>query len=241
MKVSDCARLVYNVHVCCTCTVLHCTLKCVTFSFTRTVNGVYCLLSTCRNDNGEDIFVHQVLCNLCTVHWAIQLQERLSACVIVLTLYWLKLSTQLAPHFFILCLFPFILHPPPVYVSSSNNSTPLLHYFLVIYKFSISMSPSFFLYCLPHLYFSLPRVSRRLSSRTTPTSICAVLAMERLWSSLWSKVPKALKQPRSRVQTELPSRGVNTHVSQYAVKVHLHIVQSQILVLHRNIDLFSLL
>lgn len=216
-------------------------MKRVTFSFTRTVNGVYCLLSTCRNDNGEDIFVHQVLCNLCTVHWAIQLQERLSACVIVLTLYWLKLSTQLAPHFFILCLFPFILHPPPVYVSSSNNSTPLLHYFLVIYKFSISMSPSFFLYCLPHLYFSLPRVSRRLSSRTTPTSICAVLAMERLWSSLWSKVPKALKQPRSRVQTELPSRGVNTHVSQYAVKVHLHIVQSQILVLHRNIDLFSLL
>ena len=129
-------------------------MKRVTFSFTRTVNGVYCLLSTCRNDNGEDIFVHQVLCNLCTVHWAIQLQERLSACVIVLTLYWLKLSTQLAPHFFILCLFPFILHPPPVYVSSSNNSTPLLHYFLVIYKFSISMSPSFFYTAYP-TYISL--------------------------------------------------------------------------------------
>lgn len=211
-------------------------MKHVTFSFTRTVNGVYCLLSTCRNDNGEDIFVHQVLCNLCTVHWAIQLQERLSACVIVLTLYWLKLSTQLAPFSYYASSLLFSI-PPPVYVSSSNNSTPLLHYFWsFINSPYLCLLPSF---CTAYpTYISLSHTCRRLSSRTTPTSICAVLAMERLWSSLWSKVPKGLKQPRSRVQTELPSRGVNTHVSQYAVQVHLHIVQSQILVLHRNMICF---
>ena len=164
------------------------------------------ILSTYRNDNGEDIFVHQVLCNLCTVHWAIQLHERLLMCVIVLTLSTdssssIQLSSLLWFHNMPLSSNSLLL---PMFVCSTNISLPLLHYCLLI--------PS--ILHIPPTYLCLS--SRRLSSRTTPTSICAVLAMERQWNSLWSRVPKDQKQPRSRVQTELPSRGVNMHVSQYA-------------------------
>jgi len=58
-----------------------------------------------------------------------------------------------------------------------------------------------------------PPLLRRPSSRITPTSIYAVLVTERRWSSLWSKVQRGQKQPRSRAQMEPLFRGANMHVS----------------------------
>ena len=134
-------------------------------------------------------------------------------CVIVLTLCTdSSSSTQSSSlalfHFFSYhTSFLYFSTPPNVCVSSTNISLPLFH----------SANPLNPPYLPPPTCVCFFRL---LSSRTTPTSICAVLAMERQWSLLWSRVPKDQKQPRSRVQMELPSRGVNMHVSQYAASTY---------------------